>query len=234
MPANILVVDSTQMSAINLKAGLERAGFYVLSARSIDDAWRLLAFVRFDLILFSVSPSLDSGESFVEALRDGVYTKNTPLIVVGAPTSEVRRIRTEISGLFHVLSRVPTQDQLIRLVKAVLRQQRHPDTSDRAVTVAGLSLDPATQRAYSDRRGTRLVLRLSDKELRLLYFMMTHPDHVFSRSELVEQAWDGSVLLEQGTVDKCVERLRGKLRAGLCENMIEAVYRIGYKFSSEK
>jgi two-component system phosphate regulon response regulator PhoB len=109
-----------------------------------------------------------------------------------------------------------------------------PRTSDRPVTVAGLSLDPATQRAYSDRRGSRLTLRLSDKELRLLYFMMTHPDRVYSRSDLVEHAWDGSVFLEAATVDKCVERLRRKLRAGLCENMIEAVYRFGYRFSSEK
>jgi DNA-binding response OmpR family regulator len=234
MPANILVVDSTQMSVINLKAGLERAGFYILRARSIDDAWRFLAFVRFDLIIFGASCSHESDKLFIEALCDGVYTKNTPLIVIGAPASKVRQIKTEISGLFHVLSRIPTQDELIRLIKVVLRQQRHPGTSDRAVTVAGLSLDPATQCAYSDRRGSRLALCLSDKELQLLYFMMTHPDHVYSRSDLVEQAWDGSVLLEAGTVDKCVERLRRKLRAGLCENMIEAVYRIGYKFSSEK
>jgi two-component system phosphate regulon response regulator PhoB len=234
MPANILVIDSAQIGGINIKPGLERAGFHILSARGVDDARRLLAVVRFDLILFGVSRSCESEELFVEALRDDAYTTNTPLIVLGAPAAKMRRIKAEISGFFHVLSRIPARDELIRLVKVVLRQQRHPRTSDRAVTVAGLSLDPATQRAYSDRRGSRLALPLSDKELRLLYFMMTHADRVYSRSDLVEQAWDGSVLLEAGTVDKCVERLRRKLRAGLCENMIEAVYGFGYKFSSTK
>jgi two-component system, OmpR family, phosphate regulon response regulator PhoB len=233
MPKNILVIGTDSPALVGTSAQFDHAGLFPTYANDFHDARRLLSAVRFDLIVSGIESSSHADPFFAEILLKHVLTHKTPVLVVGAARSSVLELETDkISGLLHFFPKPPTCSDLIRWSKNVLRWQQCPRVTDPAITLAGLTLDPATRSAYSDRGGRRATLRASEKEFQILYFLMSNPDRVFSRSDLVEGAWEGSILREQKAVNKCIERLRNKLRPGFFDGMIESIHGIGYKFSA--
>jgi two-component system phosphate regulon response regulator PhoB len=91
-----------------------------------------------------------------------------------------------------------------------------------------LSLDTAGHRVSAN--GTEI--RLGPTEYRLLKFLMTHPDRVYSRSQLLDRVWGANVYVEERTVDVHVRRLRKALAAEAADDYIQTVRGAGYRFSS--
>jgi two-component system phosphate regulon response regulator PhoB len=111
-------------------------------------------------------------------------------------------------------------------VKAVLRR-RAPQVTDDSVEVDSLRLDPASHRVTS--RGGTLVL--GPTEFRLLHFFMTHPERVYSRTQLLDNVWGDHVFVEERTVDVHIRRLRKALEPGGHDKLIQTVRSAGYRFS---
>jgi len=93
----------------------------------------------------------------------------------------------------------------------------------------GLELDPATHRVGFE--GERVSL--GPTEFRLLHFFMTHPEHVYSREQLLDRVWGQNVYIEERTVDVHIRRLRKELSTHGCDRMIQTVRGAGYRFSSQ-
>ena len=91
-------------------------------------------------------------------------------------------------------------------MKAVLRR-RAPQVTDDAVEMSGLKLDPASHRVT----GNGAPLALGPTEFRLLHFLMTHAERVYSRTQLLDQVWGDHVFVEERTVDVHIRRLRKAL-----------------------
>ncbi len=66
-------------------------------------------------------------------------------------------------------------------------------------------------------------------EFRLLHFLMTHPERVHSRKQLLDRVWGDHVFIEERTVDVHVKRLRDALSPVQCSTMIETVRGVGYR-----
>ena len=60
---------------------------------------------------------------------------------------------------------------------------------------------------------------------------MTHPDKVYSRSQLLDQVWGHSVYIEERTIDVHIRRLRKILAEHGCEDLVQTVRGFGYRFS---
>ena len=76
-----------------------------------------------------------------------------------------------------------------------------------------------------------LQLQLGPTEFRLLHFLMTHPERVHSRTQLLDQVWGDHVFIEERTVDVHVKRLREAL--GAAGSMVETVRGAGYRFTKK-
>ena len=74
-------------------------------------------------------------------------------------------------------------------------------------------------------------LKLGPTEFRLLHFLITHPERVHSRSQLLDRVWGDHVFIEERTVDVHVKRLREALAPGGCAGMIETVRGVGYRIT---
>jgi len=98
-----------------------------------------------------------------------------------------------------------------------------------AVEVGALKLDPATRRVSGNDR----ELRLGATEFRLLHFLMTHPERVHSRAQLLDRVWGDHVFIEERTVDVHVKRLREALSPAQCAHMIETVRGAGYRLTQQ-
>jgi two-component system phosphate regulon response regulator PhoB len=103
--------------------------------------------------------------------------------------------------------------------------------ADEVVKVNRLSLDPVSHRvtAMSDR--DEITLDLGPTEFRLLHFLMTHPERVHSRGQLLDKVWGDHVFVEERTVDVHIKRLRAALSPAECQNMIETVRGSGYRLT---
>jgi two-component system phosphate regulon response regulator PhoB len=63
--------------------------------------------------------------------------------------------------------------------------------------------------------------------------MMTHPERVHSRAQLLDRVWGDHVFIEERTVDVHVKRLREALTPAECAGMIETVRGSGYRFTRQ-
>jgi two-component system, OmpR family, phosphate regulon response regulator PhoB len=74
---------------------------------------------------------------------------------------------------------------------------------------------------------------LGPTEYRLLSFFMTHPERVYTRSQLLDRVWGGNVYVEERTVDVHIRRLRKALEAFGLDGLIQTVRGAGYRFSTK-
>jgi two-component system phosphate regulon response regulator PhoB len=74
-------------------------------------------------------------------------------------------------------------------------------------------------------------LEVSPTEYRLMQFFMTHPDKVYSRTQLLDQVWGRSVYIEERTIDVHIRRLRKILAEYNREELVQTVRGFGYRFS---
>ncbi len=93
-----------------------------------------------------------------------------------------------------------------------------------------LSLDTAGHRVSANGN----EIRLGPTEYRLLKFLMTHPDRVYSRSQLLDRVWGANVYVEERTVDVHVRRLRKALADEAADDYIQTVRGAGYRFSNRE
>jgi two-component system phosphate regulon response regulator PhoB len=91
-----------------------------------------------------------------------------------------------------------------------------------------LELDPAGHRVSIDNR----EVQLGPTEFRLLKFLMTHADRVYSRTQLLDRVWGANVYVEERTVDVHVRRLRKALSHREAHRYIQTVRGAGYRFST--
>jgi two-component system phosphate regulon response regulator PhoB len=116
--------------------------------------------------------------------------------------------------------------ELMARIKAVLRR-RAPQMTEDVVTTQGLALDPVSHRVT----GNGQSLELGPTEFRLLHFFMTHPERVYSRTQLLDQVWGDHVFVEERTVDVHIRRLRSALENTGHDALVQTVRGAGYRFS---
>jgi two-component system, OmpR family, phosphate regulon response regulator PhoB len=80
--------------------------------------------------------------------------------------------------------------------------------------------------------GNHTPLTLGPTEFRLLHFLMTHADRVYSRAQLLDHVWGDHVFVEERTVDVHIRRLRKALEPTRHDHLIQTVRSAGYRFSA--
>jgi two-component system phosphate regulon response regulator PhoB len=116
-------------------------------------------------------------------------------------------------------------------MRAVMRRSRDDD-EDGSVQVGSLRIDGAAHRVFAECDGTATPVPIGPTEYRLLHFFMTHPERVYSRSQLLDHVWGGSVYVEERTVDVHIRRLRKTLEPHRLDPMVQTVRGTGYRFSA--
>jgi len=111
-------------------------------------------------------------------------------------------------------------------IKAVLR--RTAGMGDDTLSIGGMVLDKDGFRVTVE--GT--PLELGPTEFKLLSFFMTHPERVYSRTQLLDRVWGSNVYVEERTVDVHIRRLRKALESCGRDNLIQTVRGAGYRFST--
>jgi len=227
MPANILVVEDEPAIQELLALNLTQAGHNALRALSVEQGQKLIREALPDLIILDWMLPGMSGIEFARKLKSEELTKSIPIIMLTARGEEADKVRGLEVGADDYVTKPFSPRELNARIKAVLRR-RAPQMTDDPIEVSGLRLDPATHRVT----GNEKVLDLGPTEFRLLHYLMSNPERVHSRAQVLDRVWGDRVFVEDRTVDVHIRRLRLALTDSGHEDLIQTVRGVGYRFSA--
>lgn len=207
MPEQILIVEDEPSIADNIVYALGTEGYHAHWRASGGEGLALLDQMTIDLVILDVGlPDMNGFELARKIRRRG----ETPIIFVTARGEEVDRVvGLEIGGDDYVVKPFSPRELTAR-VRAVLR---------RSASRAASALPTSTGHPLQIDEARRLIslhgrpLDLSRYEYLLLRLLITHPERVYSRDQLMDQVWDAPDMSLERTVDTHIKTLRQKLRA---------------------
>jgi len=227
MAATVLVVEDEPAIQELIALNLRQAGHRTLRALSAEEARNLIRDSLPDLILLDWMLPGQSGIDFARKLKTDAATKAIPIIMLTARGEEEDKVQGLETGADDYITKPFSTRELTARIKAVLRR-RAPQMTEDMVEAGGVRLDPVTHRVS----GNGQPLDMGPTEFRLLHFLMTHPERVHSRSQLLDQVWGSHVFVEDRTVDVHIRRLRCALEATGHDHLIQTVRGAGYRFSA--
>ena len=223
--SKILVVEDEAPIREMIVFHLSRAGFDTLEAGDCRAARELMADERPDLALIDWMLPDMSGLELTRMLKRDKENDDIAIIMLTARADEYDKVAGLDSGADDYITKPFSPRELVARIQAVLR--RAGADNDETVSQGILSLDAAGHRVSANGN----EIRLGPTEYRLLKFLMTHPDRVYSRSQLLDRVWGANVYVEERTVDVHVRRLRKALAGEGADDYIQTVRGAGYRFS---
>ena len=165
----------------------------------------------------------EDGSDILRRIRGNSATKELPVIIASAKTTEYDKVKNLDSGADDYLTKPFGMMEMVSRVKAVLRRTQRREEKDR-IERDGVKI--LLKRHEVLVNGEEIELTL--KEYGLLKLLITHPETVFSREEIMDQIWETGFYGETRTVDVHVRTLRQKL--GEAGKHIETVRGVGYRY----
>ncbi|MFB3852822.1 MAG: response regulator [Vicinamibacterales bacterium] len=234
----VLVVEDDPgiRELVLLHLGLE--GLAPMGIGEGDEALRLARAEPFDLIVLDLMlPGLD-GITVCRAIRRDSLNRDVPILMLTARDEESDKVLGLDSGADDYLTKPFGIRELVARVRALLRRprlSRLPAAAEagepgrpKAITVAGLTIDPARRQARIGDRDVELTVL----EFDLLYLLASHRGIVFTREALVSRVWGADTYVVERNVDTIVKRLRRKIEPDPANpTYILTVWGSGYKFA---
>ncbi len=222
----ILIVEDEQAIREMTAFHLSRAGYAVLEAQNCREARALLADNRPDLALIDWMLPDMSGLELTRTLKRDKEFEDLAIIMLTARAEERDKVSGLEGGADDYITKPFSPRELVARIKAVLR--RAVNASDELVSAGVLEIDAAGHRVLSSGR----EIKLGPTEYRLLHFLVTHAERVYSRTQLLDRVWGANVYVEERTVDVHVRRLRKALTDAGADEYIQTVRGAGYRFST--
>lgn len=224
MPTIYVVEDDKNIREIEAFA-LKNVGYQVDDFECAADFYTGLAEKKPDLVLLDVMLPDEDGLEIVKKLRSKLDTKQIPIIMVTAKTTELDKVKGLDIGADDYMTKPFGVMELISRVKALLRRSSAKDSEEKVLTLGGVSLDRERHAVSVDGQ----ICELTYKEYELLNLLMTNAGIVTTREVILDRVWGTDFEGESRTLDMHIKTLRQKLKnAG---SMIKTVRNVGYIMS---
>ena len=228
MKKNVLIVEDEAGIREMIAFVLRRAEFEPILAEDAREAQsRIMELVPDVILLDWMLPGM-SGVDYARRLRREDLTRDIPIIMLTARGEEDDRVHGLEVGADDYLVKPFSNRELIARLRAVLRRSGQFG-DDEVVELGDLRIDTASHRIHAAGK----AVNMGPTEYRLIHFFMTHPERVYSRSQLLDHVWGGNVYVEERTVDVHIRRLRKSLSDQGCDRYIQTVRGAGYRFSTD-
>lgn len=176
-----------------------------------------------DLVILDLMLPDEDGSDILRRIRGNSATEELPVIIASAKTAEYDKVKNLDSGADDYLTKPFGMMEMVSRVKAVLRRTQRREEKDR-IERDGVKILLKRHEVFVNGEEIELTL----KEYGLLKLLITHPETVFSREEIMDQIWETGFYGETRTVDVHVRTLRQKL--GEAGKHIETVRGVGYRY----
>lgn len=216
----ILVVEDNANTRKLMKAILKRAGYDVLEAENGLKALEVLDHHHVDLILLDVMMPKMDGYQFTEQIRNCGDT--TPILMVTAKQLPEEKCKGFLVGTDDYMVKPINEEEMLLRIKALLRRAKIANEHKLQVGKIVLDYDALTVSYKGE------IQTLPQKEFLLLYKLLSYPNKIFTRLQLMDEIWGMDSDTVDTTVNVHVNRLRKRF-ANCDEFQIVAIRGIGYK-----
>lgn len=174
----------------------------------------------YDLILLDVMMPILDGFSVCKEVR---RESNIPIIMITARSSDEDFIMGVEIGADDYIVKPFSPKKVVAKIKALLRRT---DVSSEIIKRGSLyiDLDNYIVKINDD------VVRLTKKEIEILYLLVKHKDFVYTREKLLDVVWGDDYFGDFRTVDTHIKRLRSKLEVYSLDFSIKTIWGVGYKY----
>ena len=223
----VLAVDDEAGILRLIKLELAEQGFRVVTAADGEEALRIVAEQRPDIVLLDVLMPEMTGLEVMRRLRD---QSNAPVILVTAKDSDNDKVRGLELGADDYIVKPFSSDELGARIRAVLRRSIGAGNTERIVRMAGVEID--LDRRLVTRDGENLSL--SRTEWMLLQHLAANAGKVMTNPELLSKVWGPEYQDDVQYLRVWISRLRAKLEANPAEPVIITTMQgIGYLLNAE-
>jgi len=224
MPETILVVEDDAAISDAVSYALEAEGFRVETAGDGEQALDRARASNYDLMVLDLRLPKVSGIEVCRTLRG---ESSIPILMLTAKDSEVDRVVGLEVGADDYVTKPFSMAELMSRVRAILRRRRlDQEAADPLRRVGALELDLVRHEVKIDGQ----TIRLTPSEFRLLAFLASEPERVFSRREIMQHLWQSEYVGDERASDMHVSNLRRKIEADPDDpKRVVTVRGIGYK-----
>ena len=234
----VLIIDDDADIVELQKLYFEKEGYEVATCMQGDKAVATFSVTKPDIIILDLMlPGMD-GNDICREIRK---VSDVPIIMLTARTDTLDRVVGLELGADDYVPKPFEPKELLARVKAVLRRVEKSASSTEAaakpvastdiVTFPGLTVDKVRYVVTADGK----EVYMPPKELELLFFLASNPNHVYSREQLLENVWGYDFFGESRTVDVHIKRIREKIETPDVDHewCIRTVWSRGYKFETK-
>lgn len=206
---------------------LQSTGFEAAGLSDGVALWQALEETRPQLILLDIMMPGDDGLTILRKLREDTGTKDIPVIMVTAKTTEYDKVSGLDLGADDYIAKPFGMMELVARIRAVLRRI-DSEKPNEILQVGEITVDVRRHHVTANEQTVELTL----KEFQLLQLLMENQGVVLTRDQLLSTIWGYDFDGETRTVDVHVRTLRAKL--GACGDQIETVRGVGYRIGEKK
>ncbi|MEP5759957.1 MAG: response regulator transcription factor [Litoreibacter sp.] len=223
MTARILIVDDDPHIRDVVRIAVEAAGYTTIEAMNGQTAVTHIGREVIDLVVLDIGmPQMDG----FECCKQIRAKSNVPILFLTAQDDEVDRVSGFQLGADDFVSKPFSPRELVLRIKAILA--RGKAELDTALRYGTLELDRTRHNCTID--GQELTLTAT--EFALLSSLMSHPEQVYDRNQLIDQIYGPNNALSGRTMDSHVRNIRHKASELGCNNIIVTVHGVGVKLGA--
>lgn len=215
----VLLIKTEDIFSQRISSDLQETGYTVVVVNDIQRAWQYCQDQEPAMVIFDRTLTGDTGLLFCRQLRNTGYT-NPILMVVDNENVEERVICLEAGADDYLLKPYHTS-KFLQLINLYL-QPRHKNTEQ--LRFGDLVLDLTLRKVL--RKGKEIDLTV--KEFELLKFLMSHPQQVLTRDQILENVWGEDFQGESNVIEVYIRYLRLKIEEEGQKRLIQTVRGVGY------
>ncbi|MBO7237548.1 MAG: response regulator transcription factor [Kiritimatiellae bacterium] len=219
----VIIEDDSAIRSI-LSITLKGAGFAIVKeAETGDEGLRLVKELKPSLVLLDLMlPGID-GFTVCKKIRESPETASTPVIMLTARSEEEDIVRGLECGADDYITKPFSRQVLLARIRAVLRRpQSRKDES--SIEFDGLAISDDSHKVTLNGN----ALDLTGSEYRVLSLLISRPERVYTRSQIIDLTQDPDKIVTDRAVDVQIVGLRRKL--GSWAKHIETIRGVGYRF----
>jgi len=217
---HILVIDDDKNARYLMQEILTDSGYIVYSAENGEKAFDVLVDNHIDLVIVDIMMPVLNGYEFTKSLRE--FNKELPVLMVSAKQSPEDRKKGFKLGIDDYMSKPFDSEELLLHIKALLRRANMLNEKKLQVGDVILDYDSLTVSRFEE------VYELPQKEFYLLFKLLSYPNKIFTRIQLMDEIWGVDCETSSDTLSVHILRLRKKFEHWE-EFKIESIRGLGYK-----
>ena len=217
---NILVVEDDKNLRKLITTYLQRNKYNTYEATNGEEALNVLDQSYIDLIVSDIMMPKMDGYELIKSLREAKY--DVPILIITAKSEIEDKIEGFLLGADDYMVKPIDIEEMLLRVQVLLRRSK--SASEKKIQIGDLLLNYNQLSVIKKDK----VYNLAQKEFYLLYKLLSTPNTIFTRQELIEEVWGLESDSDYRTVDVHIKRIREKMK-DVEEFEIVTIRGIGYK-----